>query len=104
MKPLVLIYWIRVALGIIAGALTAVLAVTFGLSTETAPTTLINCLTAALLIYLISYYVLKAKFKTVIERQSKILSQGIGMYFFTWISFLVLFYTIIRTILYPGSP
>ena len=92
MTPVVQLYWLRVALGIIAGAITAVLAALFGSGTDV--TTLINSITVALLIYFVSYYALRGFYKNKIEKQSKILSTAIGMYFFSWLSFFVLFYTI----------
>ncbi|MCL5877219.1 MAG: hypothetical protein M1540_05350 [Candidatus Bathyarchaeota archaeon] len=97
MTPLVQLYWLRVTLGITAGAVTAVIAkFVFGTATDYTP--LINSITIALLFYFITYYILKAVYKTKIEKQSKILSTGIGMYFFSWLMFFVLFYTIIQVI------
>ncbi|MCW3996459.1 MAG: hypothetical protein NWE98_09990 [Candidatus Bathyarchaeota archaeon] len=95
MTPIVQLYWIRVSLGIVAAVITALYAAYLGSATEL--TTLLNCISIAIIIYFISYYVLKPFYKTKIEKQSKILSTGIGMYFFAWFAFLVLFYTIIRT-------
>jgi hypothetical protein len=94
MTPTVQLYWIRVLLGIVAGAVTAVVAAFFGTLYDI--TTLVNSITVALLIYFISYYVLRAMFKSKIEKQSKLLSTGIGIYFFSWIAFFVLFYTVIH--------
>jgi ABC-type uncharacterized transport system permease subunit len=94
MTPVVQLYWIRVALGIIAGAITAVAA--FFLGNETNISSLLNSVSIAIIVYFISYYVLRPMFKSKIEKQSKILSTGIGMYFFTWIAFFVLFYTTIK--------
>jgi hypothetical protein len=94
MTPMVQLYWIRVALGIIAAAITAVLAVLIG--NETDISSLLNSISVAIIVYFISYYLLKAVYRTKIEKQSKILSTGIGMYFFTWISFFILFYTTIK--------
>ena len=94
MTPIVQLYWIRVVLGIIAGALSAVVA--FLIGTHDDITTLVNGFTIALIIYLVSYYVLKAIYKDKIEKQSKILSTGIAMYFFAWLPFFILFYTIIK--------
>jgi len=97
MTPIVQLYWLRVALGIAAGAVTAVIAkFLFGSTTDFTP--LINSITVALLIYFISYYLLKLVYKTKIEKQSKILSTGIAMYFFSWLVFFVLFYTIIQVL------
>jgi uncharacterized membrane protein YidH (DUF202 family) len=94
MTPIVQLYWIRVALGITAGALSAIVAFLIGNMTDI--TTLVNSFTIALIIYLASYYVLKAVYKNKIEKQSKILSTAVAMYFFAWLPFFVLFYTMIR--------
>jgi hypothetical protein len=94
MTPIVQLYWIRVALGIISGALSAIVAILIGNMTDI--TTLVNSFTIALVVYLASYYVLKAVYKTKIEKQSKILSTGVAMYFFAWLPFFVLFYTTIK--------
>jgi len=58
--------------------------------------TFMNGLTIALLVYLVSYYVFKAKFRAKVEKQSKIMTMGIGIYFLTWIVFLILFYSILK--------
>jgi uncharacterized membrane protein YidH (DUF202 family) len=94
MTPITQLYWIRTALGIISGALSAVVAILIGNMTDI--TTLVNSFTIALVVYLASYYVLKAVYKTKIEKQSKILSTGVAMYFFAWLPFFVLFYTTIK--------
>jgi len=94
MTPVVQLYWLRVVMGIIAGAVTAFIAAYFGGATGLFDvTTLVNSITVALLIYFITYYILRSYFKSKIEKQSKILSTAIGMYFFAWLSFFVLFYT-----------
>ena len=94
MTPIVQLYWIRTALGVTAGALSA--AVAFLMGNSTGITTLVNCFTIALIFYLLSYYVLKAVYQNKIEKQSKILSTGVAMYFFAWLPFFILFYTAIR--------
>jgi zinc transporter ZupT len=100
MTPVVQLYWLRVVLGIIAGAITAVLtAFLAGSSGMTDLTTLLNSVTLALLIYFVTYYILRGYYKNKIEKQSKILSTAIGMYFFAWLSFFVLFYTVAITVL-----
>jgi zinc transporter ZupT len=91
MTPVVQLYWLRVVLGIVAGAITAVIA-TFGIISDI--TTLVNSITVALLIYFVTYYILRGFYKNKIEKKSKILSTAIGMYFFSWLTFFVLFYTI----------
>jgi succinate-acetate transporter protein len=92
LKPLETIYWIRVTLSIIAGGISAVVA-TFFESGEF--NTFLNGVTVALAIYLISYYVLKAKFANRVEKQSKIMSMGIFIYFIAWAVFFILFYSIL---------
>jgi zinc transporter ZupT len=94
MTPVVQLYWLRVVLGMVAGAITAVLAF-FGNINDL--TTLLNSITLALLIYFVTYYIIRGYYKNKIEKQSKILSTAIGMYFFAWLSFFVLFYTAIQT-------
>jgi hypothetical protein len=93
MRPLVLIYWTRLALSILAGALSALVAT---MLEELNPTTFINGLTIALLLYLLSYYVLKAKFRDKVEKPTKIMTMGIFMYFIAWAVFFILFYTILK--------
>ena len=94
MTPVVQLYWIRTVLGIIAGALSAIVA--FLMGNMTGIDTLVDSFTIALIIYLLSYYVLKAVYKNKIEKQSKILSTAVAMYFFAWLPFFILFYTMIK--------
>ena len=104
------IYWTRVGLGAVAGLLcTGLLAVwpyldpTTTLRELVAPVgsaapplnTLLNGITIALFMYIISYYIIKAKYATRVEKQSKIMSMGIFIYFFTWIVVWVLSLTAI---------
>jgi hypothetical protein len=91
LKPLVMIYWSRVALAMVAAAISTVVTLMFG---ERGLNTFLNGVTIALLVYLISYYGFKAKFGNQIEKKSKIMTMGIGIYFFTWILTWVLTYTI----------
>ena len=93
MKPLVVIYWTRVALSIVAGVISAGVATFFDVFSFN---TFLNGVTIALAIYLISYYPIKAKFINKVEKQSKILSMGIFMYFISWLVFFILFYSIIE--------
>ena len=94
MTPVVQLYCIRIVLGLIAAALSAVVA--FLLGNAAGISTFVNSLTVALVVYLLTYYILKAVYINKIEKQSKILSTAVGMYFFTWITFFILFYTTIR--------
>jgi hypothetical protein len=91
-KPLVVIYWIRLALGIVAAVISAFVA------TLSAPydfSTFLNGITVALAIYLISYYVIKGKYMNKVEKQSKIMTQAIFMYFIAWAVFFILFYSLL---------
>ena len=100
MTPVVQLYWLRVVMGIIAGLITGFIAAYFGGAKGlTDFTTLVNSITVALLIYFVSYYVFRGFYKSKIEKQSKILSTAIGMYFFSWIAFFVLFYTVFIQVL-----
>ena len=87
-----MIYGTRVALAIVAAAISTVITLMFG---ERGISTFLNGLTIALLIYLITYYIFKAKFMNQIEKKSKIMTMGIGIYFFTWILVWVLIYSIV---------
>jgi hypothetical protein len=96
------IYWIRVALGAIAGAISTGISVaaqqltgTTIISQITNTNTLLNGITIALLVYLISFYVLKAKYAAQLEKKSKIMSMGIFIYFFSWLIVWVLTLTVI---------
>jgi hypothetical protein len=92
-KPLVMIYWIRVVLSILTAAISAIVATLFDAFSFN---TFLNGITIALLVYLISYYVLKAKFMNKVEKQSKIMTMGIFMYFIAWAVFFILFYSILE--------
>ena len=93
MKPLVTIYWSKLGLGIIAAVISTVISL---LRDELSIATFMNGLTVALFVYLVSYYVLKAVFRTKVEKQSKIMTMGIGIYFFTWLVMWILIYSILK--------
>ena len=92
MKPLEVIYWIRVGLSIVAGGISAFVATLFDAA---AFNTFLNGVTIALAIYLLSYYMLKARFMNKVEKQSKIMTMGIFIYFIAWAVFFVLIYSIL---------
>jgi hypothetical protein len=98
MTPIQKIYWLRVALGIVA----ALLATGFGLATGTvtsqgpfALNALMNGLSIALLVYLITYYLVKSKFQGKVEKPQKLMTTGIGIFFFSWLVFWILLYSIL---------
>jgi hypothetical protein len=92
LKPLETIYWIRVALSIVAGVISAFVATLFD---PYSFNTFLNGITIALAIYLLSYYMLKARFMNKVEKQSKIMTMGIFIYFIAWAVFFILFYSIL---------
>jgi hypothetical protein len=48
------------------------------------------------MVYIVTYYIYKWRFIALVEKPSKILTQGIGAYFLTWIVALGLFYTLLH--------
>jgi hypothetical protein len=103
MKPIAQIYWLRMVLGITAAALSAVLSRYLETTNSMEGTSiLLYSISLTLLIYLISFRLIKMKYKNIVEPANKITMTGIGMYFFSWIAFYVLFYTIIR--IATGAP
>jgi len=92
-RPLATIYWTRLALAIVSAAISTEVTLALG---ERGLNTFLNGLTIALLVYLITYYLIfKAKFKAKVEKQSKLMTQGIGIYFFAWLVSWILIYTIV---------
>jgi hypothetical protein len=93
MTPITQLYWLRVALGVVAGLISAIASYMLNYMTDLTP--LFWSITIALLIYLVTNYIFRPIYKDKVEKPSKIFSTAIGMYFFTWIAFWVLFYTAI---------
>jgi hypothetical protein len=99
MKALTTVYWLRVAFGILA----ALLCIGYGIATNTITndvskfslTMLLNGISVSLVVYLLSYYVIKAIFITKVEKPQKLFTMGIGIYFLAWMVFWILLYTII---------
>lgn len=87
MKTLNVIYVCRVALGILA-AIVAALVVDLKLGDP-----LINGITIALAVYLVTYYLLKWQFLNKVEKPTKIFTMGIGAYFLVFIMCWVLLIT-----------
>jgi len=83
LKPLNIIYWGRVGFGVVA----ALVCVLLGINS------LLNGMSVAILVYLVSYYIFKWRFMAKMEKQSKLFTMGIGAYFLTWIVCWVLFVT-----------
>ena len=87
LKTLNVIYCCRIGLGILA-AVVAALVVDLKVGDP-----LINGITVGLAVYLVTYYVLKWRFLNKVEKPTKILTMGIGVYFLTFIMCWVLFIT-----------
>ncbi len=95
MKPLVTLYVARIGLGVVAAVISVLIDWARGAIGIWDLSYLFNGITVALAVYLISYYAFKVMFRDKIEKQSKILSMGIGIYFFTWLMTWVLIYSIL---------
>ncbi|MCJ7423519.1 hypothetical protein MUP01_04530 [Candidatus Bathyarchaeota archaeon] len=98
LKPIEKVYWLRLALGAIAG----LLCICYGVATSSFPNkppfsyeVLFNGASIAILTYLISYYAIKAKFKAGVAKPQKLVTTGIGVYLLSWLVFWILLYTII---------
>ena len=101
MRPLEKIYWLRLGLGIIA----ALVCVSYVIVVNGIPDTIdpfpadtslfFNSVSIAIVTYLISYYVLKMKFRAMVQKPQKLVTTGIGIYLISWIVFWVFFYTIL---------
>jgi hypothetical protein len=103
MRPLEKIYWLRLFLGIVA----ALVCVGYAIAANEVPqvkqgepfpansSLFFNSMSIAIIIYVISYYVVKHKFVTVVEKPQKIMTTGIGIYLLSWIVFWAMFYTIL---------
>jgi hypothetical protein len=89
------IYWIRLLLGIIAA-----LASTGYTQARVVPTDVVdysvflNGISIAIIVYVISYYIMKFKWASQMEKPQKIFTTGVGVYFLSWLVFWVLFYTL----------
>ena len=90
LKPLNIIYCSRVGFGVVA-ALVCVLLI----DVSKVANPLVTGISVAILVYLITYYILKWQFMTKVEKPSKVSTMGIGAYFLTWIVCWCLFYTLI---------
>ncbi len=95
MKPLSIIYWTRAGLGLVIGLLCAAY-LYVSVSRELASVfTLLTGLSFALLFYIATFYVVKLRFLGRVEKQSKLMTQGIGIYFFAWLVSWILVVTLL---------
>ena len=96
MRPIEKLYWLRFALGILA----AFVCIGFGIATNTISTqpnfnSFMNGVALALITYLISYYAIKSRFITKVQKPQKLFTTGIGIYLLSWIVFWTLLYTLL---------
>jgi len=89
MKPLSIIYWTRVLMGIIAALISTLL------RRVISDINLFNGLTIVLLVYIVTYYIYKSMFLAKVEKSTKIFTTDIFTYFLTWLVTWILFYTVL---------
>jgi len=95
MKPLSVVYSIRVCLGIVAAAMCVLLRLD----------DLLTGVSLGIFFYLLTYYFLKHFFVAKVEKPSKIMTMGIGAYFLTFaVAFGLLFTLMIPTAVFTYSP
>ncbi len=95
MKPLTVVYWSRVGLGIIAALLGTLLRLD----------SLLSGVSFGILFYIITYYLLKRWFLAKVEKTSELIKMGIGAYFLSLIVAWVLFFTLMHpTVIFAYSP
>lgn len=84
MEPSKILYWSRVGLGILSALICTLLRLD----------DFISGLSFGVLFYILTFYILKRRFATQIEKPSKVFTTGIGAYFMSWIVSWTLFYTL----------
>jgi hypothetical protein len=96
MKPLETVYWLRFCFGILA----ALVDLGFGVATKTISSTVFsstvffNGASLAIIVYALTYYLIKFRFALKVQKPQKLVTAGIGIYFLSWIVFWSLFYTL----------
>ena len=97
MKPLETVYWLRFVFGILAALVCLGYAVgTNAISnSQFMSNVFFNSTSLAIILYLLTYYLIKYRYKPLVEKPQKLLTSGIGIYFLSWIVFWTLLYTIL---------
>jgi len=97
MRPIEKIYWLRMVLGLLAGLLSTGYAVVSGKVSSTVVdfAVFMNGMSIALAVFLISYYAVKFRFVHDVQKPTKLLTTGIGIYFMAWLTMWVLTYTLL---------
>jgi hypothetical protein len=95
LKTLEIVYWLRFGFGILAALICIGYAMAANAisSTQFSANLLLNSVSLAIIVYVLSYYVLKAIFRLKVQKTQKLLTTGIGIYFLSWITFYALLYT-----------
>jgi hypothetical protein len=96
MRPLETVYWIKFAFGFAAALVCigyAIVAYGTPLPSNGQVSLFFNSVSISVIMYVLSYYVVKAAFKGKVAKPSKLLTTGIGIYFLSWIVFYIMFYT-----------
>lgn len=98
MRPLEKVYWLRLVLGVVA----ALACAGYVIAAKEVPSangpfplsTFFNSASIAIIVYLLSYYVVKFKFQSVVKKPQKLITTGIGVYLLSWIALWALLYTL----------
>ena len=86
LEPLTLIYWLKVALGVVAAVLCVLLPVA----------NLFGGIGIGVLTYVVSDRVLRRMFINEIDKPSTVTKTGIGIFIIAWVFFWVLLFTLIN--------
>lgn len=84
MKPLSVIYSIRICLGIAAAAMCVLLRLD----------DLLTCASLGIFFYMLTYYILRHFFIAKVEKPSQIMTMGIGAYLLTFVAAFGLLFTL----------
>jgi hypothetical protein len=99
MRPMETVYWLRFVFGFLAALVCVGYAVATGVISSSDPfggtTVFLNSASLAIVFYLLTYYVVKYRFRPFVQKPQKLLTTGIGVYFLSWIVFWTLLYTIL---------
>lgn len=96
MKPLETVYWLRFALGILAAVVcVGYVAAVYGLPfrPDWPFNIFLNSMSIAIVVYLLTYYMIKSRYGLKVVKTQKLFTTGIGIYFMSWIAFYALLYT-----------
>jgi hypothetical protein len=94
LKPLETVYWLRLGFGILAALVCIGYAIAANaISSQPNFNLLLNSVSLTLIVYVLSYYAIKARFRVKVQKTQKLLTTGIGIYFLSWITFYALLYT-----------